>query len=51
MARRRYTEEQIIAVLKEGEAGRQSRRPLPQIWDQRRHLLQLEGQVRRAHRQ
>jgi len=39
----KYTEEQIIAVLREGE----SRRALPQARDERSHLLQLESQVRR----
>ena len=44
MKRKRHTEEQIIAILKEHEAGR----PVPQARDQRGELLQLESQVRRT---
>ena len=45
MKAKKYTEEQIIAVLKEGEPG-PSWGSLPQIRHERRHLLQLEGEVR-----
>lgn len=42
----RFTESQIVAVLKEGEAGL-SVAELWQAWHQFGHLLQLEEQVRR----
>jgi len=48
MKRKRHTEEQIITILKEHEAGRKTARPVPQARDQRGELLQLESQVRRA---
>ena len=47
MKRKRHAEEQIIAILKEHEAGVNSR-SVPQARDKRGELLQLEGQVRRA---
>jgi len=42
---KRYTEEQIIAVLKEGEAGAKICRSLSKIRHERSLLLQLEDQV------
>ena len=48
MARKRYTEEQIIGVLNEAEARGQDRGAVPQSRHERRHLLQVESQVRRA---
>jgi hypothetical protein len=48
MKRKRHTEEQIIAILKEHEAGVKTARLVPQARDQRGELLQLESQVRRA---
>ena len=48
MKRKRHTEEQIIAILKEHEAGSEDGRSVPQARDQRGKLLQLEGQVWRA---
>ena len=46
MARKRYTEEQIIAVLNEAEAGAKTGELWSQAWDERRHLLPVESQVR-----
>jgi hypothetical protein len=40
----RFTEEQIIGILREQEDGRRA----PQTRDQQRDLLQVEGQIRRA---
>ena len=48
MKRSRFTEEQIIGILKEQEAGLKTADVVPQAWDQRRDLLQVEGQVWRA---
>ena len=43
----RFTEEQIIGILREQEAGAIDGRRVPQARDQQRHVLQMEGQVRR----
>jgi putative transposase len=43
-----FTEEQIIGILREKEAGACDGRRPPQARDQQRDLLQMEGQVRRA---
>ena len=48
MAGKRYTEEQIIGVLNEAEAGAKTGELWPQSRHERRHLLQVESQVRRA---
>ena len=47
MKRKRHTEEQIIAILKEHEAGVKTA-DLCRKHGMRGELLQLEGQVRRA---
>jgi hypothetical protein len=47
MKSKRFTEEQIIGVLKEGEAGAKTKELLPQVRDLGSHLQQLEGQVPR----
>jgi hypothetical protein len=46
MKRKRHTEEQIIAILREHEAGMKTA-DLRRKHDQRAHVLQLESQVRR----
>jgi hypothetical protein len=46
---KKYTEEQIIAVLREGGGRCQGCRSLPQVRDERRHLIRLKGKIRRAH--
>ena len=48
MKRPRFTEEQIIGVLKEQGGRPIDRRGLPEEPDQQRDLLHVEGQVRRA---
>ena len=48
MKRKRHTEEQIIAILKEHKAGVKTTDLCRKTRDQRGELLQLEGQVRRA---
>jgi hypothetical protein len=47
MKRARFTEEQIIGVLKEHEAGAKTADPGAQAWRLGSDALQLEGQVRR----
>jgi putative transposase len=39
----RHSEEQIIAILKQGEAGIDDRGVMPTAWDQRADLLPLAG--------
>jgi len=51
MKKSRYTEEQIIGILGAGQGGREDGRPVPGAWDQRSHVLQLEGEVRRTGRE
>ena len=51
MVRKKYSEEQIIAVLKEGEAGAKVRDLCRKYGMSDGCLLQLEGEIRRAHRQ
>ena len=48
MKRSRFKEEQIIGILR--ERRRCHGGGLPQAWDLERHVLQLEGEVRRAGR-
>ena len=48
MARKRYTEEQIIGGPERGRGRGQDRGAVPQSRHERRHLLQVESQVRRA---
>ncbi len=47
MKRSRFSEEQIIAVLREQEAGISTADVCPQARDQQRYVLRLEGEVRR----
>ena len=47
MVRKKFTEEQIIAVLREAEAGAKTTELCRKYG--MRHLLQLEGEVRRPH--
>lgn len=46
MKRNKYTEEQIIQVLKDGESKSVGSRPLLQVQDERQQLPQMEGQIR-----
>jgi hypothetical protein len=41
----RFTEEQIIGILREQEAGAVNGRRLPQARDQQRGVIQMEGEV------
>ena len=45
MSKSRFTEEQIIGMLKEHQAGTVGRRSLPQARDQRCHVLQVAVEV------
>ena len=45
MKRTRFTETQIVAILKEADSGVPVKDRMPQVWDQRCNLLQLEIQV------
>ena len=45
MKPKRFTEEQIIGILKQAQAGMKDRRSLPDTWHQRCYLLQLAYQV------
>jgi hypothetical protein len=50
MRRGRFTEDQIIGVLREHEAGVKTAELCPEARDQRRDVLQLEGKVWRHDR-
>ena len=50
MKRSRFSEEQIIAILRESGGGGEDGRCMPQARRQRGDLLQMEGQVRRPGR-
>ncbi len=43
MKRSRFSEEQIIGMLKKHEAGVSVDRSVPQAWSERRQHLQMEG--------
>jgi hypothetical protein len=45
MEGKRFSEEQIIAVLKELEAGANTKDSLPEIWNLGGDVLQLEGEA------
>ena len=47
MKRSKFTDEQILAIVKEGEAGRKVADLSPHARHHRADLLPLEGQVRR----
>lgn len=47
MERKRFTEEQIIGILKEADSGRPDQRPVPQAGDGVGDLLPMAPQVRR----
>jgi putative transposase len=51
MKAKKYTEEQIIAVLREAEADANVINLCRKYRDERRYLLQLEGKIRWSHRQ
>ena len=46
MKRKRFTEEQIIGILKEAEAGIKTADLVRKAWDQPRDVLPVEGEVR-----
>ena len=47
MKRSKFTDEQILAIVKEGEAGRKVADVVPGARDHRADVLPLEGEVRR----
>lgn len=48
MCRSKFTKTQIVSILNEAGAGRPDNESLADVRHQLRHLLQMEGQVRRA---
>jgi hypothetical protein len=46
MKRSKFTDEQFLAIVKEGEGGAQGRRRLPHARDHRADVLPLESEVR-----
>ena len=48
MRKRRYSEEQIIRILRQVEAGEAVKDVCPGAWLQRGHLLSVGGEVRGA---
>jgi putative transposase len=48
MKKNRYTEEQIVGILKESEAGLKTSELCRKQWHQPADILPLEGQVWRA---
>ena len=47
MKRSKFTDEQILAIVREGEAGRKVADLVPHPRDHRADVLPLEGEVRR----
>ena len=47
MKRSRFSEDQIIAILKQQESGVATADGVPRAWDQLGDVLQMEGEVRR----